>query len=350
MDAQMSAAGPRVGLVTIGRNEGERLKRCLRSVPDGCPVVYVDSGSTDGSVAFAESLGMDVENLSMDRPFTAARARNAGWRRLLAAHPGLTYIQFVDGDCELDPDWIAQGTRALDAEPDLCATFGRVRERHPQASIYNALCDDEWNVPVGLADSCGGIAMFRVEPLVLADGYAEDLIAGEEPDLCLRLRHKGWKVRRIDAEMTLHDADMHRFGQMWLRIRRSGHAYAEHVERHGANADPNWRHQRNSIIVWGGIVPASIVVLALLGLVGWSSTAAMSALLLALLYPAQVARLALRKWRGGARPGFALIYGGMIMLGKLAQFGGLVRYHLQRHRGQTHQLIEYRAMGTTKKR
>ena len=167
----MSAAAPRVGLVAIGRNEGERLKRCLRCVPADCPVVYVDSGSTDGSVAFAQSLDMTVENLAMDRPFTAARARNTGWRSLLADHPGLTYIQFVDGDCELDRDWVAKGVAALDGEADLCVAFGRVRERFPQASIYNELCDDEWNVPVGLVNHCGGIAMFRTSALSSVDGY-----------------------------------------------------------------------------------------------------------------------------------------------------------------------------------
>jgi len=167
----------RTGVVAIGRNEGERLKRCLRSMPDGCPVVYVDSGSTDGSVAFAEGLGMRVERLSTERGFTAARARNAGWRRLLAEHPDLAFIQFVDGDCELDSQWIARGVEALDAEPDLCVVFGCVRERFPQASLYNALCDDEWNVPVGLTDSCGGIALFRVPAIVAVNGFSEDLIA-----------------------------------------------------------------------------------------------------------------------------------------------------------------------------
>jgi glycosyltransferase involved in cell wall biosynthesis len=43
-----------VAVVAIGRNEGDRLKACLRSVVDvAALVVYVDSGSTDDSVAFA---------------------------------------------------------------------------------------------------------------------------------------------------------------------------------------------------------------------------------------------------------------------------------------------------------
>jgi GT2 family glycosyltransferase len=338
----MRGAKPRIGLVAIGRNEGERLKRCLRSVPKGLPVVYVDSGSTDGSVAFAESLGMTVERLSTDQGFTAARARNAGWRRLLADHPKLQFVQFVDGDCELAPGWLDEAKRALDAESDLCAVFGRRRERFPDASLYNALCDDEWNVPVGLVSACGGDVLFRVQALVQADGYSDDLIAGEEPDLCLRLGLKGWKVRRIAAEMTLHDADIHRAGQQWLRVRRSGYAFAEHVARHGANAFPDWRRQVRSILLWGVIIPAITLLLALAALLVPSCLLALAALLLALLYPAQVARIGFKKWRGGASPRFALTYGLWIMLGKFAQFGGVLRYHLGRWRGGPHRIIEYK--------
>ncbi len=143
-------AAPRCAVVAIGRNEGERLVRCFDSIGVDYPAIYVDSGSTDRSVAEAEQRGIVVVNLAIDQGFTAARARNAGWRAISAAHPSLDYIQFVDGDCEFAPGWIAAAMAALDAEPGLCAVFGRRRERFPDASFYNALCDDEWNVPVGL--------------------------------------------------------------------------------------------------------------------------------------------------------------------------------------------------------
>lgn len=338
----MTGAAPRIGLVAIGRNEGERLKRCLRSVPPGVPVVYVDSGSTDGSVEFAESLGMTVERLSTKTGFTAARARNAGWRRLVAGHRDLACIQFVDGDCEIDAGWLPQAQKALEAEPGLCAVFGRRRERFPQGSFYNELCDDEWNVPVGLVNACGGDVLFRLAALVEAGGYSEDLIAGEEPDLCLRLRLKGWQIRRIDAEMTLHDADIHHARQQWLRARRAGHAFAEHVARHGAQADPDWRRQRNSIVAWGALVPALISGLAIIALVLPSLATGLVAFLLALLYPLQVLRIGRWKYRQGTSLRFALGYGFWIMVGKFAQFGGVLRYQLKRLRGGPTQLIEYK--------
>jgi len=331
----------RVGVVVIGRHEGERLKACLRSIPAGSDVVYVDSGSTDGSVEFAEGMGFDVVTLDTSRGFTAARARNAGLDRL-GGRP-LDFVQMVDGDCELDVGWVDAALAAFTGEPDLAVVFGRRRERFPERSIYNRLCDEEWNVPVGEARSCGGDALFRLAPLLAAGGYNGDIIAGEEPDLCIRLRQTGWRIRRIDAEMTRHDAAMTRLSQWWRRSKRSGHAFAELLQRHGGTAEPRWRAQVNSILLWGGAVPALILLLglgaALLPPLGWG------ALLLLLTYPLQVARLAWRKWRGGAPLGFALASAFFLMLGKLPQFSGVMLYRRTRAAAKAPAIIEYKGAG-----
>src|SRR3954468_10399767 len=153
----------RVGVVAIGRNEGERLRRCLESLePAARPTVYVDSGSTDGSPDLARSLGADVVALDLSAPFTAARARNAGFERLLAIAPDVEYVQFVDGDCEVDPAWIPTATAAPDAGPEVAVVCGRRRERFPEGTLYNRLCDLEWDGAPGETDACGGDALMRV--------------------------------------------------------------------------------------------------------------------------------------------------------------------------------------------
>ena len=84
----------RVGVVAIGRNEGERLRRCLQSLdPRAQPVVYVDSGSSDGSPKLARSMHVDGVDLDLDIPFTAARARNAGFEQLLKIAPEIEFVQ-----------------------------------------------------------------------------------------------------------------------------------------------------------------------------------------------------------------------------------------------------------------
>lgn len=336
------SAPPRTGLVAIGRNEGERLKRCLRSVPPGVPVVYVDSGSSDDSVAFAQGLGVAVEILSTTRAFTAARARNVGWNRLLRDHPGIEFVQFIDGDCEMNAHWLPSALEAIEVHPEVCALFGRLRERHPDASLYNALCDDEWNAPLGYVNACGGIALFRVEALRQAHGFNDAIIAGEEPDLCLRLRRSGWKVLRIDAEMALHDAAITKAQQWWKRLRRGGYAYAEHVVRHGRSADPAWRRNRNSILVWGLVLPLVIMTLGLSAVISWQVLPALLALGLIGLYLLQWVRLSLRKRRQGFGWRFSMFHGVWLVIGKFAQCLGIWQFYRKRHTTKGARLFDYK--------
>lgn len=340
----MTAPGS-VGIVVIGRNEGERLRACLRSLPPGCPAVYVDSGSTDGSVAFARSLGVAVVELDMGVPFTAARARNAGLEALLA-EPGApapmpAFVQMIDGDCTLAPGWLPAALAAMRADSGLAAVFGRRRERFPERSLYNRMCDHEWDVPVGEALSCGGDVLFRLTPLRAAGGYDPTLIAGEEPDLCARLRAAGHRIRRIDAEMTQHDAAMTRFGQYWRRAKRSGHAYAELAWRGRGAPDPLWRRRVRSILIWALLLPVLILATAL---AGWFAPRilAVTALLLAL-YPAQILRMAVRDRARGF--GFALRHAALLIAGKFAELQGVALYHKRRLAGATARIIEYKDAG-----
>jgi glycosyltransferase involved in cell wall biosynthesis len=216
-----------LAVVTIGRNEGERLRRCLQSVPAGIPIVYVDSGSNDGSVNLAQALNAEVVQLDLARPFTAARARNEGLSRVLERWPDTRLVQFVDGDCEIERGWIERASAFLRENAAAGAVCGRRRERHPDASFYNGLCDREWDTPVGQAHSCGGDALVKIDALREVGGYDPALTAGEEPELCARLRSRGWTIWRLDAPMTIHDAAMYRFRQWWLRAVRSGYGYAQ---------------------------------------------------------------------------------------------------------------------------
>lgn len=332
----------KTAIVVIGRNEGERLKRCLRSLPTSAIVIYVDSGSTDGSVAFARSCGFRVAELDMRVPFTAARARNVGLRALLEEWPGLEFVQFVDGDCELHHSWIAVAVDRIRSETELAATFGRLRERFPDRSIYNKMCDDEWNVPAGLVDSCGGIALFRVSALQAAGGFAEDLIAGEEPDLCLRLRRAGWSIRCLETEMALHDAAILTFSANWKRTMRSGFAYAEHIWRHGHEAIPAWRRQLLGIILWGGGLP-SLLLIALVGyLLSGATFLLLIAAVVASAYPIQFGRVAFRKARATADWKFGAAYGAIIVSGKFAQAIGATRCWAGHLQGRLPGLIEYK--------
>lgn len=324
----------RVGAVAIGRNEGERLRRCLLSLHDWPgPVVYVDSGSTDGSPELARSFGAEVVALDLSVPFTAARARNAGFRRLLELDPTIEFVQFLDGDCELDPEWLSVALRALADRPGVVAVCGRRRERSPAASVYNRLCDLEWDTPVGAAEAVGGDALFRTDAVRAAGGYRDDLIAGEEPELCLRLRAAGGGIERLDAEMTRHDAALTRFGPWWRRSVRAGHAYAEvsWLHRHGPLT--LWRRQTLSNWSWGLLLPLTALGLTV-------PTHGLSLLLLA-----GYAVLAWRVYRFRRRRASrrdAALEAAFCIPGKFAQVVGQARFHANRLRARRTRLIEYK--------
>ncbi len=332
---QSSTSTTRLGAVAIGRNEGERLRACLRSLIDaedaGVRVVYVDSGSTDGSVEMAKALGAEVVDLDMSQPFTAARARNAGLERLLELERNLQYVHFIDGDCEMLPGWMVEATAFLDEHPDYGVVCGRRRERYPDRTIYNLLCDIEWDGPTGEVKACGGDSLMRVDVLEQVGGFRPDLIAGEEPELCVRIRKAGYRVFRLDRDMCLHDAAMTRFDQWWRRSVRSGHAFAEGAALHGA---PPERHSvRNVVnaIAWGLVLPMGILVSILVfGPV---------ALLLLLIYPLQVVRLARKGPREGRANWFWAFF---LVLSRFSETVGGFKYWVRQVRKGPIRLIEYK--------
>ncbi|MGQ9872779.1 glycosyltransferase [Leptodesmis sp.] len=324
----------KLGIVAIGRNEGDRLQQCLQSVVGrAAQVIYVDSGSTDASVELARSLGVNVVELDLSIPFTAARARNAGLARLLEIAPDLNYVQFVDGDCEVVEGWLEQAQKVLNTQPDVVVVCGRRRERYPEASIYNHLCDLEWDTPIGEAKACGGDAMMRISALQAVGGYNPYLIAGEEPELCVRLRQKGGKILRINAEMTLHDAQMTRFGQWWKRSVRAGYAYAEGSWLHGAPPECHWVKESRSIRLWGLIIPALLLTTAI-------PTHGFSLLLLAG-YPLMAYRAYRFAHRSGRTRIEAWLFGLACALAKFPQAQGQVRFYWGKLFRRPSRLIEY---------
>lgn len=305
-----------VGFVVIGRNEGERLVRCLRSLAHvRGTIVYVDSNSIDGSVAAATRAGAHVVPLDASRPFTAARARNEGAARLRHVDPGVAFIQFLDGDCEFAAGWLPAAFAFMEKRPAVAVTCGRRRERDPGRSVFNRLCDLEWNTPVGQADACGGDALMRADAFHAVSGFNARLTAGEEPELCARLRNAGWEIWRLPEEMTLHDANITRLRQWWRRNVRGGYGYAQVWATTRTTPAPLYGRELKRAGFWGGLVPlAAAVALPLF----WPVAA-----VLLLLPPAQVVRIALRR---GVRMRASWAYAFFTMLAKLPEFQGSLKY------------------------
>ena len=332
----------KVGLVAIGRNEGLRLGACLRSALSKVAlVVYVDSGSTDGSLELARSMGADTVELDLSTPFTAARGRNEGFARLRQLAPDIEFVQFVDGDCEIVDGWLQRAQQELAAKPELAVVCGRRREQYPEATAYNRLCDIEWDTPVGEAKACGGDSMMRVSAFEQVGGFNSALIAGEEPELCVRLRQKGWKIERLDAEMTLHDAQMTGFEQWSKRSQRAGYAYAEGFWMHGNPPERHWRKETLSIWGWGFVLPLVAFGTAWFTH-GWS-------LWLLAGYPLLTYRIYRRMQQERNLPAKdAALYAIFCVLARFTQLQGQILFHQRRLLGQGSNLIEYKTANQIK--
>ena len=328
---QPSTSPPVVDVVIIGRNEGKRQGATIRSVGE-IPrrVIYVDSGSTDDSIAIAERFDVQIINLDMSVPFTAARARNAGLAEIQKYTPLPDFIQFIDGDCSLSPDWLELGLKHLDGSPRTGAVCGRRREKFPEASVYNLMCDWEWNTPVGPTSACGGDMLVRYCAIASVNGYREDVIAAEDNEICRRIAQKGWELHRLDADMTHHDADMHTFSQWWKRAVRAGHGFAQVGDLHPGY----FGSERRRVWFWSVWVPS----FALLTVLVWPPLLLTSALLYVASYLKclRIFRRVNFSWSHGA------VLALLLVISKFPNLQGMLTWRLTRARQLKPTIIEYK--------
>ncbi len=335
---------PVLSIVVIGRNEGQRLARCLesvaalRGVSGQKQIIYVDSASTDESPAIAGAFDAEVIVLSAEN-CTAARGRNAGWSSARAP-----LVLFLDGDTVLHEDFPQLALDALAHDSTVAAVWGHRRELHPETSLYNRVLDLDWIYAPGDTDYCGGDVLMRKCALEQVDGFDSTLIAGEEPELCRRLRSCGYRVRHIDSPMTGHDLNITRFSQYWRRALRAGHAYAEISRRFRATSDPMWRRESREHLLRGGFWIASFI--ACVAFFGFS-------LIPLILWIGLFAGLSIRsgwkaRWKAPGQPMLLVLYGMHSQLQQIPIFIGQLQFDLNRRAGRERRLIEYKE-GTVSK-
>ena len=313
-----------IGVVVIGRNERPRLDRCLASIPRGYPTVYADSASTDDSVVYAGERGVTVVQLEKDRQLTAARGRNAGAQKLLQMQPTLEFIQFVDGDCEIENGWLETAAKFLKSNPAVAVVSGRRREAYPDASLYNTLCNFEWNTDIGEANASGGDSMVRASAFIESGGFRDDQLAHEEPEFCARLRERGWKIWRIDQPMTIHDAAIFRLSQFVRRSRRAGMGMCQALMRSERLKDPAALQILGRAIFWALILPIAAVIGSLI-------TPFFSLMILAV-YLIQWLRQSIKAKRSGFVIKDAFAVGALTILSKFAELQGAFSFLFRKRR------------------
>jgi len=337
-----TAVPPLVSVVVIGRNEGPRLAACLQSIRamrvDGfdTEVIYVDSDSSDGSPETAAGLGVRVIRVKPERP-SAALGRNAGWKAARGQ-----FILFLDGDTLLHRNFVWRGLDEL-RDPAVAIVWGHRRELAPQQSLYVRVLDLDWVYPPGDSEFCGGDALVRRDALELVGGFDQSLIAGEEPEMCRRIRAHGYRIVHINAPMTRHDLAVTTFRAYWRRAFRAGHAYAEIAARFGDSADPLWRSEARRNLIHGGVLVLAPLVPLLTALL-----LSPPASLLAIVLQLSIAQLVVERtakrcaWKH-KDPRTLWLYAVHSHVQQVPILFGQLAQRLDARRGRQRRLIEYKA-------
>lgn len=334
---------PIISVVVIGRNEGQRLVRCLESIRETClpegalsrealEVIYVDSKSSDGSPASAERCGARAIQVHPERP-SAACGRNAGWREARGE-----YVLFLDGDTILHSRFVAAAMLEMENRR-IAIVWGHRRETHPEASIYNRVLDLDWVYAPGPSEFCGGDALIRRSVLEEVGGYDDTLIAGEEPEMCRRIRARGYGILHIDHPMTGHDLAIKRFGQYWKRAYRAGHAYAEVADRFRGTPNPLWEDDVRRNLVRGMLLLATPAIGTVASVLLGSVIPVLAGGALLLLLSLRTALKA--RWKS-RDPITLLLYGFHSQFQQIPILFGQLGYRRAKRLGRRQRLIEYK--------
>ncbi len=286
----MSEPQPDLSFVVIGYNEGKHIRGCLESVraitlPGArFEVIYVDGGSKDNSLEEARRVD-GVRILGGEKRRRAAENRNLG-----AAHARGKYIQFIDGDMYLDPDWPALAMAFLDLHLDVGGVSGMLEEANT-SYVFRVLQID-WNPVEGEVDAFGGAAMYRRDVFEQAGRFPEDVSTGEDPLLCWRIRnltaHKVWYLHK---RMAKHDLGFRGLRDYWKRSTTTGRAYIEIATRCWDSKDPMWKPNVIRNFVWAGFYVVLLLAIALSPPIVGITLLGVIALVLA--------RLTFKTWRRG---------------------------------------------------
>lgn len=195
-----------LSIVIIGKNADWSIGRLLNSIMLNTPaqatseIIYVDSASTDRTLEIVRGYPVKIVKLSSSYPLCASAGRFIG-----SQYATGKYIAFFDSDMELAGGWLQLAMRTMDEQEKIGVVSGIILDAERTAEsglpkeapsyLGNCLTDIRY---------AGNAAMFRHEVLIAAGNWNPYLISDEEPELCLRIRHMGFRVVQLSLPVSCH--------------------------------------------------------------------------------------------------------------------------------------------------
>lgn len=236
----MTSNEPNISVVIPVCNARETVGKCLTSLKaqdrDDFEVIIVDDGSTDGTAEVCESYpDVRVFRLNQGGP---SRARNRG----VAMSRG-ALVAFTDGDCVVEPNWLTELEKGF-TSPEVAGVGGDQKSPADETETGRLIQDflktigfmtdyiktDETMKETYHNPSCN--SMHRKSVLVEVGGFDERLWPGEDVDMDVRIRRRGYKlVYNPDACVGHYRARNYRgFARM---MKRYGASAWQLVKRYG---------------------------------------------------------------------------------------------------------------------
>lgn len=202
----MSDANPvRVSIIIKALNEAEHIDACVRSAVKaadavGGEVILADSGSTDDTVAIAAQHPIHIVQLANRDERRCGIGPQLGYEQ---ARGDFLYI--LDGDMELDVEFLPAALTAFDQDPKLGGVAGLVEETSQASYQFRGRQRRRREATPGPTEWLDMGGLYRAAAVV-ETGYLSDrnLHAYEEQDLGLRLGARGWTLTRLDQRSVVH--------------------------------------------------------------------------------------------------------------------------------------------------
>lgn len=199
----------KVSIVIIGRNEEKTVGKCLTAAIGaaeqigGAEIIFVDSASTDNTVAVVQSYGIRVLSLKPDWVLTPSAGRFIG-----SHYSTGDFILFVDADTLVYRDFLPKAIEHFRRNPTIGGINGRLDDTDEQGEIFENV-EERYDEITEVKWLRGPCCFYRREALRCAGSFNPHLAVEEEAELGLRLIKHGWKLRLIPVPMACHTRCYH---------------------------------------------------------------------------------------------------------------------------------------------
>jgi hypothetical protein len=198
-----------VSIVIIGRNEERGIAKCIEAAKlaaaqiGGAELLFVDSASTDETVAIVKSLGVCVISLDPSLKLSPSAGRYAGSLRANGE-----FILFIDADTHVYTDFLPTALARLKTDPKLAGLNGRIDDLNEKGEMVEGF-ETRADGPVRVKWLRGPCCLFRRDALLSVGSFNPHLAVEEEAELGLRLCSAGWALELIPVPMGCHTRCFH---------------------------------------------------------------------------------------------------------------------------------------------